>query len=530
MNAKRLTSFSSLIALLGLAVLLPHCSSDDDTVNTGGTGGTAGTAGSVSTGGKGGSAGSAGSAGSSAGKGGTAAGGNSAAGAAGDENGSAGEAGAAGAASTGKAKLSSLKHLVIIYLENHSFDNLYGSYPGAEGLASAGAAIAQVDHATKTAFTTLPQKDPNVPLSLPNQAFDITKYVAQNQKTIDLVHRYYQEQVQIDGGKMDQFVSVSDAQGLSFGFYPTDELPVVKLMKTIPTQVTLLDHFFHAGFGGSFLNHHWLIAAATPTFTSPPVSMVSVLGPDGLPTTDAQIAADGTHVVNTSYTINNPHPSAYDPAKLVPNLTNPTIGDRLTAAGVDWAWYSGGWDDALAGKPDPLFQFHHQPFAYYANYADGTPAKAAHLKDETVFLTAAAAGTLPPVSFVKPLGANNEHPGYADLATGESHTVDLINAVMNGPDWADTAIIITYDEHGGFFDHVAPPTPDKDYARADIWGPGARVPGIVISPFAKGGVDKTSYDTTAILKLIEKRWNVASLGSRDAAQNDLSVNAFDFQP
>jgi phospholipase C len=284
--------------------------------------------------------------------------------------------------------------------------------------------------------------------------------------------------------------------------------------------VTVLDHFFHAAFGGSFLNHHWLVAAASPTFPGAPDAMVAKLDDAGKLVTDGAVTPDG-FAVNTSYSVNAPHPSTTPVANLVPNQTAPTIGDRLSEKDVDWAWYSGGWNNALAGTPDATFQFHHQPFVFYANYADGTAAKAAHLKDESDFVAAAQAGKLPAVSFVKPLGINNEHPGYADLATGEQHTVELIETLMNGPNWSDTAILITYDENGGFFDHVAPPTTDK-------WGPGTRVPGIVISPFAKGGVDSTSYDTTAILTLIEKRWHLAALGTRDAAQADLSKHAFDF--
>src|ERR1051325_6093822 len=99
----------------------------------------------------------------------------------------------------------------------------------------------------------------------------------------------------------------------------------------------------------------------------------------------------------------------------------PTIVDRLFGKGTSWAWYSGGWNDAVAGHPDSLFQYHHQPFIYFKNYGDGTPGRAQHLKDETDFIAAAKAGTLPAVSFVKPVGENNEHPGYTDLISGERH-------------------------------------------------------------------------------------------------------------
>jgi phospholipase C len=418
--------------------------------------------------------------------------------------------------------LSQMGHLVVIYLENWSFDSLYGSFPGAEGLSAPTAHVPQIDNTTGLPFVTLPQVDPNIPLGLPNASFDIGQFVPANQLIHDLVHRFYQEQSQIDGGRMDKFVTISDAKGLSLGYYQTSILPMYQLIQSMPGQATVLDHFFHAAFGGSFLNHQWLIAAQTPVFPNAPASITAVLDASGNLVTDGQVTPDG-FVVNTSFTVNSPHPATTPVANLVPNQTNVTIGDRLSAAGIDWAWYSGGWNDALAGHPDPLFQFHHQPFAFYTNFADGTAAKAQHLKDETDFSAAVAAGRLPPVSFVKPIGANNEHPGYATLLAGENHTVGLVQSIVNSPLWNDTTIIVTYDEHGGFFDHVPPPVVDR-------WGPGSRIPAIVFSKYATGGVDKTPYDTTAILNLIEKRWNVAALSPRDAAQNDLSTHALIFAP
>jgi phospholipase C len=204
----------------------------------------------------------------------------------------------------------------------------------------------------------------------------------------------------------------------------------------------------------------------------------------------------------------------------------PNIGDRLTAKNLSWKWYSGEWNAAIkyvydGGTPPDRFQYHHQPFIYFATTADGTAAKDAHLRDEDELMTDLTAGTLPAVSFVKPAGPDNEHPGYANVLDGENHTLALINAVKASSSWHDTAIIITYDEHGGFWDHVAPP-------KADRWGPGSRVPAIIVSPYAKNGfVDKTVYDTTSILTTIEHRWGLAPLGTRDANANDLA-NAFDF--
>ncbi len=418
------------------------------------------------------------------------------------------------------ADIKKVGHVVVIYLENHSFDNLYGSFAGANGLQNANASNETQVDATGTPYTVLPAipGTPTFPTNLPNGIFNIDQYVANDVITQDVLHRYYQEQMQIDGGKMDKYALYnSNSAGLSQGYYNTSLLSLLSIVQ----QYTLCDNFYHSAFGGSFLNHQWLIAAASPTFLNAPTSIVATVDANGKVLTDGAVTPDG-YVVNTSFTVNTPHPATAPVANLVPEQTNPTIGDRLSDKNVSWAWYSGGWNNAIAGTPDATFQFHHQPFAYYKNYADGTQGRKDHLKDETEFIAAAKAGTLPSVSFVKPLGLDNEHPGYSDVALGENHTVELINDVLNGPDGKDAVIIITYDENGGFWDHVAPPVIDKK------WGPGTRVPAIIISPFAKKGyVDHTQYETVSILSFIEKRWDLKPLATRDQNANPLT-NAFKF--
>ena len=107
-------------------------------------------------------------------------------------------------------------------------------------------------------------------------------------------------------------------------------------------------------------------------------------------------------------------------------------------------------------------------------------------------------------------------PSTSEPLTGQRHVADLVRAVRASALWPRTVIVITYDENGGRWDHVAPPVVDR-------WGPGARVPAVIVSPLARRGyVDHTRYDTTAILKLIETRWNVSPLGARDAAQDGLT--------
>jgi len=418
--------------------------------------------------------------------------------------------------------INDVKHVVVIYMENHSFDNLYGEFAGANGLYNATSANMIQTDSNDNVYAHLPAVigSPNAsafPTNLANKYFNIDQYVPSGQETPDVLHRYYQEQMQINGGKMDKFaVYNSNSKGLSQGYYQTSLLPLLPFAQ----KYVLCDNFFHSAFGGSFLNHMWLIAAASPVFPGAPSSIVATLDANGHPITDGQVTPDG-YVVNTSYTVNTPHPASAATANLVPNQTIATIGDRLNDKSVSWAWYSGGWNDALQGNPANTFQFHHQPFAFFANYADGTQGKKDHLKDEADFMTAANNGTLPAVSFVKPLGAQNEHPGYSNVMDGENHAVALINAVLNGPNGKDAVIIITYDENGGFWDHVAPPIIDK-------WGPGTRVPAIIVSPYAKSGyIDHTQYETLSILSFIEKRWGLNPLNDRDKNANPLA-NAFIF--
>ncbi len=423
------------------------------------------------------------------------------------------------------AGLGKINHIIVIYQENWSFDGLFGRFPGANGIANAGATVHQVDKAGRP-YAALPQPidttkkppapDPRFPADLPVAPFDASRYVPSNERTGDLVHRFYQQQYQIDGGKMDRFVAWSDAAGLAMSYYDATEMPPGKLAQ----RYVLADNFFHAAFGGSLINHFWLVCACTAQWSSAPEALRAQLDPSGILVKDGAVTPDG-YVVNTAFSVNQPHPANADPKGLVPNQTAPTIGDRFDEKGISWAWYAGGWNDAIVGRPAPLFQFHHHPFVYFARYADGTPGRAQHLKDEQDFLADVRSGKMPAVSFVKPLGPDNEHPGYADLLRGQQHVIELVASVMQSRAWADTAIIITYDENGGRWDHVAPPVRDR-------WGPGTRVPTIIVSPFAKKRyVDHTRYDTTSILRLIETRWNLQPLGTSDRIAGDLQ-NAFAF--
>jgi acid phosphatase len=385
-------------------------------------------------------------------------------------------------------------------------------------------------------------------------------------------------------------VTGSDAVGLAMGVYDTRALPIYQyLHQGGHPRYAIADNFFQAAFGGSFLNHQWLIAARNPVwpnalndgsaddlhsvvdangmpnnyplYVSPLDGAVkdfaltaSCNPPAGRPATPAGVLC-GDYAVNTIQPFYQPYAPGTPVARRLPPQTAPTIGDRLSGAGVDWAWYSGGWSnangdinapgwtngtgptcadpDTISGAtfpncPDKLFQFHHQSFNYYATFAPGTAARAAHLRDEQEFLQLAnssdKACNLKPVSFIKPVGAENEHPGYASAHAGSMHLIELLQAVQDSRCAKDTMVVVTYDEFGGQWDHVTPPGQGGKGGPHDVFGPGTRLPALVISPFLRGNfvVDRTQYDTTSILATIERRFDLAPLSSRDAAVHDLS--------
>lgn len=421
----------------------------------------------------------------------------------------------------GTTSLDTIQHIVVIYQENWSFDGLYASFPGANGYPR-GQAVAQYawngpqlqDAPQPLDYNGNPDK--RFPPVLPVQTYLASKYVPNFDKTGDIIHRFYHEQYQIDGGAMDKFVNYSDNGGLVLSQYNGNNLPEGKLA----SEYTLTDNFFHSAFGGSFLNHQFLICACAPKWPNAPANYISVPSKNPAILNDNHVTPD-FHVVNTSYATYQPHPTGIDPSDLVPPLTNPTIGDRLNTALVSWKWYSGGWDAAIAGNPAPLFQFHHQPFAYYKNYGDGTQLRAEHLDDLKNFKKDLTAGTFPHVVFIKQIGQDNEHPGYSSLLKGQSAMAEIVNEIKSTKYWKNTVIIVTYDENGGRWDHVAPPVIDR-------WGPGTRIPTVLVSPLVKRHfIDHTQYETASILALIEKRYNLRPLGTRDATANPFS-NAFTF--
>jgi phospholipase C len=330
--------------------------------------------------------------------------------------------------------LDKIDRIIVIYLENRSFDHLYGLFPGADGLAHAGGAAPQIDRNGKP-YDVLP---------------------ALNGKA----------------------------------YYDGRSLPMWQYAQ----EYVLADRFFQAAFGGTGMNHFFLFAGGLPRWPDAPDDVVAHLAPDGTLVKDGFVTPDG-------FIVNNLEAHVLERAPL---QTMPHIGNRLDAAGVSWAWYAGS--TTIASRP----------FRMFGDVTTGTPGAKQHIKRETDFLADLKSGVLPQVAFVKP--ADNEHPReMSGLLEGDQHAADLVKAVQESAYWKRSVIIVTYDEGHSFWDHVAPP-------KVDRWGPGRRVPAIVISPFAKKRfVDHTIYDTTSILKLIATRFGLEPLGARDAAASDMTA-------
>ncbi|MFA7268754.1 MAG: acid phosphatase [Sterolibacterium sp.] len=464
--------------------------------------------------------------------------------------------------------LQRIEHIVVIYAENRSFDNLYGLFPGADGIARATPATrTQTDHDGQ-ALPQLPKvwndKENLFGTAIPNRPFrldDAPFNRGLHLKTPDLVHRYYQNIEQINGGRLDRYAALSNAGGLAMGHYDGSKLPLWAYAK----QYVLADRFFMAAFGGSFLNHFWLVCACTPYFPDAPENLKAQLDSngklkrrndspasslDGPPRLyDGELTPDG-YAVNTMQPAFQPSgispapdgdPRYADPAgHPLPPQNFRTIGDTLSAKGIAWAWYAGAWQAALADSAHPAQQraviyarkaggpsleAHHQPFNYFVRFAPGTAEREKHLLDASELFSAIEAGSLPQVVFYKPGSHLNEHPGYADVLSGDAHIAQLVARLQASPLWPKMAIIIAYDENGGFWDHVPPPS---GTGWGDRWGPGARVPLIIVSPYAKkGSIDSTPYDTTSILKFITRRFGLEPLSGVRQNAGDLT-NAFDF--
>jgi len=353
-----------------------------------------------------------------------------------------------------------IQHLVVLLQENHTFDNYFGTYPGADGLP---------------ANTSMPI-DPKNP-----SAGSVQPWHIGNSTITDLSHSNTTFKGQYDNGKMDGFVSylnsINQNGQLSMGYYNGTDVPYYW---NLADNYVLFDHLFSSAADGSFANHMYWVAAVSP-------------------------------VVPRGQQLND----------ILANV--PTIFDRLQAAGVSWKFYVENYDPTItyrnmANSGNRGSQVIWVPLLNFDRFIDD-PVLSSHIVDLSQYYTDLTQGTLPAVSYIVPSG-QSEHPPQKPM-TGERTVKNLIQELMRSSSWDSSAFMLMYDDWGGWYDHVTPP-------QVDNFGYGLRVPGLLVSPYAKKGyIDNTQLDFTSVLKFIEVNWNVPPLQSRDTAASNF-LEAFDF--
>jgi phospholipase C len=287
----------------------------------------------------------------------------------------------------------------------------------------------------------------------------------------------------MDGGKMDKFDVISGGTWSAYRQATPEEIPNYW---AYARRFTLADHYFTSVHGPSLPNHLFALAAQSG-------GVIDNGGNPG-PGTDCDGSSWGSVTVIDQYG-NRTQQSRCFHFKTLP--------DALQEAGITWKYYgeNGGFLSLIASIRNTNL------------WNEG-------IASPTQFFADAKNGQLPAVSWLMPPGEYSEHPP-SSMCEGENWTVSVLNAVMQGPDWNSTVVFITWDDFGGFYDHVEPP-------QVDQFGLGPRVPLLIISPYAKAGyVSHTVYDHTSVLKFVETRYGLPPLTSRDAAASNM-LDSFDF--
>jgi phospholipase C len=352
-----------------------------------------------------------------------------------------------------------IKHFVVLMQQNHTFDNYFGTYPGADGVPPG---------------TCMPA-DPAQPGTDCTEPFPIG-----DQGIVDMGHTTDVFRAQVNEGRMDGFVSAygrrRDIGTQPMGYYDDRDIPYYW---NVADNYVLFDRLFSSAVGGSLRNH-----------------MFWVTGTPGNPVADELLPGGFDHV--------------------------PTIFDSLQEAGISWKFYVQNYQPDInfrtPGVGDTSNQVVWVPPLAYNRFLDD-PALNGRIADISEYYEDLAAGTLPAVSFMAPSGSSEHPPG--DVRAGERFVRTLVSALMSSSSWNTSAFMWTYDEWGGWYDHVPPPAVDE-------YGYGLRSPALLVSPYArKGHVDHTTLDFTSQLKFIENNWGLPPLAARDAAANDIT-SAFDF--
>jgi phospholipase C len=441
-----------------------------------------------------------------------------------------------------------IKHLIVIYGENQSFDHYYGTYPNATNPAGqpafhAAGGTPSVNGLTEELLT----HNPN---TANPRRLDRSQAV-----TCDQGHGYGSEQKAFNGGAMDKFVQYTAGgsctdKSIVMGYYDGN---TVTALWNLAQHFALSDNSFGTGFGPS---------------TPGAINLISG-------NTHGATPANGNGVTNGTM-LSDPNPAGDVCGSGTATMTGRNVGNLLNDQGVTWGWFQGGFKPTsttpktscltfhsnVAGGPSPDYVPHHEPFQYYPSTANpqhlpptstakiGQTDQANHQYDLTNFDASLKANSLPAVSFLKAASFEDAHPGTSDPIDEGRFVARVVNAVEASPAWDSTAIVIAYDDSDGWYDHVyTPPTrpsataddaltgpgqcgtaPDATYAGR--CGPGPRLPLTIISPWARTNyVDHTQTEQASILRFIEDNWSLGRIGdsSADATAGSLD-GMFDFDP
>lgn len=456
------------------------------------------------------------------------------------------------------------KVLVIIFQENVSFDHYFATYPNA------------ANPPKEPRFKPLPNT-PSVNgltgallTDNPNSAFPF-RLDRSEAATCDQDHDYTAEQQAFHAGLMDKFVEFTGS--IDPGCDPNQVIGyfdgnTVTGLWNYAQNFAMSDNFYSTTFGPSTPGALNLISGQTHGATVGPSTTIATLQTDGDIT-----GCDQNQVCTV---IGDPQPAFDDcSTRETVQMSGKNIGDLLNSKGIRWGWFQGGFRPTSVnngkaacgashigsnGKPKSDYIPHHEPFQYYQSTANphhlppssvamiGLTDQANHQYDLSDFWAAANAGNLPAVSFLKAPGYQDGHARYSDPLAEQNFLVNIINQLQTLPQWKNMAIIITYDDSDGWYDHVMSPIVNQSNTEADgltgtgecgqsaqgaypgRCGYGPRLPLLIISPFAKANfVDHTITDQSSILKFIEDNWNLGRIGNQSFDEKAGSLlNIFDF--
>lgn len=439
-----------------------------------------------------------------------------------------------------------IKHVVVIFQENISFDHYFGTYPYA--LNPAGVPQFHAKPGTPLVNNLLTPKDyngtqpdiskENLLSENPNSS-NPARLERSQAITSGMDHSQGPEIASTDGGKMDKFLSTTGRENkLVMNYYDGN---TVTGLWNYAQNFAMDDNSFGTQYGPSTPGALNLISGDTTgasAFTGNSTTTSS-------PTTSSALNSDGTVVGDSDPFYDNASNPKYPTLKMSDNKIN--VGNLLNDKGVTWGWFQGGFADTTASSKNAAgntvsdYSAHHEPFQYYKSTSNPTHAApssvdnigengpANHQYDLTNFWQAVNNGNMPSVSFLKAKMSQDGHSGYSGPLDEQKFLVDTINKLEKSPDWNSTAVVIAYDDSDGWYDHVFSPSNGVKTATGQT-GYGMRQPFLVISPYAKQNyVDHTLTDQTSILKFIEDNWSLGRIGGNSLDNQAGSIlNMFDF--